>query len=563
MHAMRRRAAWFLASVTIAGVATFLGWRLMWFLTDDAFIHFRYVANSVAGHGYVFNPPPFAPVEGYTSFLWVVLLDVVWRLAGILPPDSANVLSLGCSLLTLALTAHMVLELRLPDRLERARPWLLVLVLAGLVTNRTFLTWSSSGLETALFNFLVLLWFQAALGFSSARTTARAGWLSTATALLYLTRPEGLVFAAATLVALALGWLETRRTRGLALAALPLLAIPIHLLWRHFFYGAWLPNTYYAKHVAAWPLSGLHYLVSYGLEHAMWLWVLPFALFGPRLLASHLRALAAAGGPRGWVEDGLIRDLAVVTVLFNAGYYTFVIGGDAFEYRVYSNLVPLYLLALAWILAAVDVRPARALGFLAAFALLSCPIAWLHYRVAREVPAAVAADEDTAVLVAGHLPGPLQWYGHIFDGEQVWLIDHLVCGRHHSHLHFTDWLLDLYPDRQPPEGLPQDDIPVLAVEAAGVPGWTLPDVAILDVHGLNDFVVARTPTEAGERRQMAHDRRPPQEYYDALSPNVELDKSRPGNQPLVSPRALPLTAEDIRSIEAEWWERARAWARER
>ena len=50
------------------------GWHLFYFLTDDAYITFRYVSNSLAGRGLVWNPAPFRPVEGYTSFLWAIVL---------------------------------------------------------------------------------------------------------------------------------------------------------------------------------------------------------------------------------------------------------------------------------------------------------------------------------------------------------------------------------------------------------------------------------------------------------------------------------------------------------
>ena len=62
------------AVVFAACLAAWAGWREFLFLTDDAFIAFRYASNSLRGFGLVWNPPPFAPVEGYTSFLWVVLL---------------------------------------------------------------------------------------------------------------------------------------------------------------------------------------------------------------------------------------------------------------------------------------------------------------------------------------------------------------------------------------------------------------------------------------------------------------------------------------------------------
>src|SRR5437867_12245459 len=66
------------ALAIVVGIVVFLGFRLFWFMTDDAFIAFRYVSNHRLGRGFVWNPPPFLPVEGYTGWLWVVLLRAVW-----------------------------------------------------------------------------------------------------------------------------------------------------------------------------------------------------------------------------------------------------------------------------------------------------------------------------------------------------------------------------------------------------------------------------------------------------------------------------------------------------
>ena len=41
---------------------------------DDAFVTFRYAENFVNGHGFVFNPGD-APVEGYSNFLWLLILS--------------------------------------------------------------------------------------------------------------------------------------------------------------------------------------------------------------------------------------------------------------------------------------------------------------------------------------------------------------------------------------------------------------------------------------------------------------------------------------------------------
>ena len=53
------------------------------FLQDDAYLSFRYVDNYLNGHGLVFNQGE--RVEGYTNFLWVILLALAANLGFALP----------------------------------------------------------------------------------------------------------------------------------------------------------------------------------------------------------------------------------------------------------------------------------------------------------------------------------------------------------------------------------------------------------------------------------------------------------------------------------------------
>jgi hypothetical protein len=48
------------------------------FVTDDAYISFVYARN-LAEHGELAFNPGLPPVEGYTNFLWTVLLALVHR----------------------------------------------------------------------------------------------------------------------------------------------------------------------------------------------------------------------------------------------------------------------------------------------------------------------------------------------------------------------------------------------------------------------------------------------------------------------------------------------------
>lgn len=77
-----------IAAVVILG-AVLDSWRLRW-LSDDAFISFRY-AQHLAEHGeLVYNPGEF--VEGYTNFLWTLLMALGMK-AGLEPEFFSHLLS--------------------------------------------------------------------------------------------------------------------------------------------------------------------------------------------------------------------------------------------------------------------------------------------------------------------------------------------------------------------------------------------------------------------------------------------------------------------------------------
>jgi arabinofuranosyltransferase len=555
----RGQRAAVLAVFLAALAAAVAGWRLFYFLTDDAYIAFRYAHNHMAGYGWVWNPPPFRPVEGYTSFLWVVLLEWVWRLTGVEPPESANVLSLGFGCATLGLVACMVLRMRLPAPLDRRRPVLLALVLLGTVTNRTWLTWLSSGLETALYNFALTLWIFCVL---SRRPVRRPSWylgMASSATLAALARPDGVLAVLATVALLALDPLDPDRRplpRGWALGlSLPLLGSPIHFAWRRSFYGEWLPNTWYAKVGAPWPEAGLRYLASFVLEYALWV-ALAFAC------AVAWRALRR---DRGVIADALRRNLHAVlvvgTLAVQVAYYTLVVGGDHFEYRVFSGLVPLVFVAFLWLLARLALPAGWAVAAFAAFLVAASPLPWLHYRETRNL----RTRQETWVMVrpvAPQLPAPLRFYGRLFDSLQQWLIVRHVGMRHQEHKVFHESQLRRYPPREVGRRFGRDGFAVSVEMAIGVYGWVLPNVAVIDYFGLTDHVIARTPARPDDprvrdrlppllrgKRLMAHERQPPPGYVECFEPDLRVI----GGRVVRRPRAVPLTAERIRACESRDW----------
>jgi len=293
--------------------------RTHFFIGDDAFISFRYARNLADGLGIVWNAGE--AVEGYTNFLWVL-----WMAAGIgvgLEPERLSIalgIAAGFGVLGGVLARNV--------RMHGWRQPLIWLAPAALVASRSFTAWSTGGLETQLFTLTVLAAF---LCLFAERARGGPGpWRSSLLfALAALTRPEGALFAAVAGACVLVDALVRRRgLRPVVVFALPLVAIVGgHLLWRHTYYGWWLPNTWYAKvHGLWWEQSAKyfgHFFADYRLQ-----WFLPFALV-PALLRRRF--------------DDFCLTAAVVVY----GAYVVYVGGDRFEFRFLVVVLPIVYLLIA------------------------------------------------------------------------------------------------------------------------------------------------------------------------------------------------------------------------
>jgi arabinofuranosyltransferase len=475
------------------------------------------------------------PVEGYTSLSWVLILDLCWRVTGVEPPVASGWLSLACGYTTLYLTYRMLARLRLPAALETHRVLLASLCLLGIATNRTFLAWLSSGLETSLFNLLVIWWTYSALTPREDCGRCFVWHLSIATALMALTRPDGLLFLVATL-ALLVDLARTAERRRDLVGAAPLGLVAIHIAFRRLVYGSFLPNTYYAKQVAAWPEAGMRYLGSFVLEYGLWLWIV--------LLAVGLFSRAPGSWPRLRSSTWIV----VATLALHVGYYTFLIGGDHFEYRVLSHLVPLVWVAALPVVAGLTARQGIARLLLASLLAVSWPIPWVHWMLSQDRVTRL----DTFKMiqpVAEQFPAVVRPVVRLWDGWQAWLIERLVCARHQEHKIFQQYQAQQLPDRTEGTRVSWDERPVYSMKSVGMGGWVLPNVAIIDRFGLNDRVIARTPPDPSVQRLMAHERRPPAGYVECFRPNVTV---RSGNLH-IEKRDEPLTDSDIERCERTAW----------
>lgn len=214
------------AAVTGAAIAA---WRMRW-LCDDAFISFRYAKNLVDGHGLVFNPGE--RVEGYTNFLWTVLMAGFVRL-GIHPGQAAIVLGIASYAGCVLLAAHLARALS-----PRRSPAVVSVAAILLAASPLMANFGTSGLETGFGAMLVLLSLDRAVH----RSPLQAGLAGIAAVM---TRPDHAIFY----VALGAALLIDRPTRRSALRyAIPFFALYLpYFAIRWAYYGDFLPNTFYAK----------------------------------------------------------------------------------------------------------------------------------------------------------------------------------------------------------------------------------------------------------------------------------------------------------------------------
>jgi arabinofuranosyltransferase len=306
------------AAALIWGVAT--AWRLRW-ISDDAFISFRYARNLVEGNGLVFNAGE--KVEGFTNLLWTLWCSVGLRL-GLEAEAWATLWGIGAYAGVIFLLGWNAIRAGHGSG-SAGRVLPVAAVLAAVHPDWNL--YATSGLETSAFTFLLLAGFLLATCFRDQDGAFPAA--GAVFALAALTRPDGVLPAVVT-GAFILGT-EYRRFRRPALfaAAFALIWIPV-TLWRVGYYGDYFPNTYYAKSAwLPWWEQGGHYILLYFQRY----WILL-----PGLVAIPVLALRNRGGIR---NQGILALALTVTY----GLYVARVGGDFMYARFLIPVTPFLVLS--------------------------------------------------------------------------------------------------------------------------------------------------------------------------------------------------------------------------
>lgn len=275
----------FLQVVAVLGLAVGAALHQMhfwsWFI-EDAAISFAYARNWAWGEGLVAIPGA-ERLEGYSNPTWVAML-AFWELFGIDSFRSSKWMQVVLAFLTVPLTFLLAREAT-----PRPHDGAAVVAAGFLATSTTFAIWGSSGLENALFSFLL-----AAALLRSAVEVRKASFPFAAFLwfLLAITRPEAILYAA---VAGFLTMVYTLR-RGLVptlqwLAVFFVPFIAYHAV-RFNYFAYELPQTYYGKMTTKKPRPldfnrrGWRYVRNW--SHTLWTgYYLPLYVIG-------------LSGSRGW-----------------------------------------------------------------------------------------------------------------------------------------------------------------------------------------------------------------------------------------------------------------------
>jgi arylsulfatase A-like enzyme len=442
-----QRAANAVAAVAVAAVFV-RNVASLRFLGDDAFISFRYARNLAEGNGLVWNPGE--AVEGYTNFLWVLMMAAGLRV-GVEPETLSVVLGIASGVVVLALVL---------GRNVASMGWrqpLIWLAPAALVTSRTFTAWCSSGLETQFFGAVVLLALLVLC--EEHRRGQRVPWIaSTLFGVAGLIRPEGAIFMGAAGLCLGIDALRRRRSLWPCVAfAAPFAAIiGTHLLWRHSYYGFWLPNTFYAKVHGVWWEQGANFFGHFFADYQLH-WFLPLAVV-PVLVRRRFA------------------DTVWLTSIVTYAAYVFAVGGDRFEFRFLVVILPLAYMAIADGL----------------FVLLR---AW--QRTSMRVAIAVASILLVAATWAGSIrPEATRARDAI---ASIGVINSYATRRTYEGRYLRK-LID--------RGVLPADLRVAVSGAGALPYYTM--WPMLDTYGLNDVTIAHQPVQ--ERTRIGHEQSVPPGY---------------------------------------------------
>lgn len=286
-------------------------------LFDDAMVSMTYARNLAEGHGLRWNVGE-TPVEGYTNFLWTLLL-AAFHLLGL---GDAKVSLLVEITGALCLLLAMMSAARIASIYARtAIAPLAAAVAVGLYYPLVYFT--LRGMEVGFLAVLFLIAVDLTLQVKENPSRGKVSLLAVVLSAALLVRMDAVIFCSVLILSCVILAPSSQRVRiGAFLVAACVLTGCSHSLWRYWYYGDLLPNTYYLKMTGV----SLWFRVSEGARYFK-------AVFWPHLAPYCLFALLALARRRPPV---VLFSLSATIFLFQCAYSIYA-GGDAWEQTGFAN----------------------------------------------------------------------------------------------------------------------------------------------------------------------------------------------------------------------------------
>lgn len=312
--------------ILLSGIAFLRSSYLYTTIVDDAYIFFRFAENISSGSGIVWNPGE-SPVEGYSSYLYLILL-VFGSLISLDLEIFSVIIGIVCSSIHLNIS-YLIYQHFYPS-LKKENIFTVIII--GL--SPTYLYWSVAGMDTALYSMLLLLSIYYLLILTnSEKLLLLKGMIF---GFLCLVRYEAILFFL--LAAFYLSYQKESKIKfkigknSILFCMGFLIIFTPYFLLRWDYFGYFLPNTFYAKTGGGIEqfIGGFFYSIrSFRLFYGLF-WI----VIGIILINFRLRMLPG--------KARFIFSLSIISVLT-----TIFLGGDHFSYgRFFFPVLPLLFITL-------------------------------------------------------------------------------------------------------------------------------------------------------------------------------------------------------------------------
>ncbi len=225
--------------------------------------------------------------------------------------------------------------------------------------------------------------------------------------------------------------------------------------------------------------------------------------------------------------------------------YVMRIGGDSFEYRPLDFYWPLLAVPAAEGIVRLGAVIAGGLGRMRLFVQRGMIVNSQVWALLLFVPVLFYSSAMQGVLLfKGARSHPYDWtFIELTKENASWLLAapgmpmlvdlsndlrqqsvaqsvgiRFTAHREYARIKIQQWK----PYQKMTRGWFPDDA-VMAVGSIGIQSYYLPDLKVLDIHGLTDATIARNPvTRPNHERTMAHDRHPPPGYLEQRGVNIHI-----------------------------------------